>query len=124
MRDLGKLGHWLKKDAEVTRIAPNTLARFLADGNAELSSALTVNRTKTALRVFFRFLTDSGYIGNNRARLIRSTPTERRVPSYLSVGETKTFFNTFGEFDSAIGKRDHAMFSLLLGTRIRLSSLP
>ena len=123
LRDLGKLKCWLKRDVEVTTIAPDTLARFLADGNGGPSSALTINRTKTALRVFFRFLTDAGYLANNPARLIRSTPTDRRVPSYLSSDEAKRLLSTIANANTAVSKRDHTMFSLLLGTGIRLGSL-
>ena len=106
----------------VAAVTPDTLARFLADGNGTYS-ALTVNRTKTALRVFFRFLTDAGYVSDNPARLIRSTPTDRRVPSYLSPGEAKRLLGAIPKADGLIAERDHVMFSLLLGTGIRLGSL-
>jgi integrase/recombinase XerC len=123
LRDLGKLRCWLGTDGAVTAIRPDTLARFLATGNGEIKSALTVNRTKTALRVFFRFLTDAGYLSNNPARLIRSTPTDRRVPSYLSIDEATKLLNTIPKSDGPIARRDHTMFSVLLGTGIRLGSL-
>ena len=123
LRDLGKIRSWLKSDVDVSAIAPNTLARFLADGNAAPRSALTVNRTKTALRVFFRFLRDAGYLSENPARLIRSTPTDRRVPSYLSIDEARRLLDAIANSDSALAKRDHVIFSLLLGTGIRLGSL-
>jgi integrase/recombinase XerC len=84
---------------------------------------LSVNRTKTALRVFFRFLTDAGYLSENPPRLIRSTPTDRKVPGYLSIDEARKLLNTIAKSDSTLATRDHAMFSLLLGTSIRLSSL-
>jgi integrase/recombinase XerC len=123
LRDLGKLGHWLGTDGAATAITPDSLARFLADGNGEPKSPLTINRTKTALRVFFRFLTDAGHLSENPARLIRSTPTDRRVPSYLSIDEARRLLDAIANSDSALAKRDHAMFSLLLGTGIRLGSL-
>jgi site-specific recombinase XerC len=121
--DLDKLKCWLKRDVGVSTIVPDMLARFLANGNGETSSALTVNRTKTALRVFFRFLSDAGYLSENPARLIRSTPTDRRVPSYLSIDEARRLLDVIANSDSALAKRDHATFSLLLGTGIRLGSL-
>ena len=68
LRDLGKLRCWLRRDTETATITLDSLARFLADGNGGPRSALTINRTKTALRVFFRFLTDAGYLGDNPAR--------------------------------------------------------
>ncbi|MCX5800876.1 MAG: tyrosine-type recombinase/integrase [Candidatus Eisenbacteria bacterium] len=123
LRDLGKLKCWLKRDVEVSIITPDTLARFLANGNGEPTSPLTINRTKTALRVFFRFLTDADYLNDNPARLIRSTPTDRRVPSYLSIDEARKLLSTIANSDSALAKRDHSMFSVLLSTGIRLGSL-
>jgi len=123
LRDLGKLRCWLKRDVDVSTITPDTLARSLADGNGEPKSPLTVNRTKTALRVFFRFLTDAGYLSENPARLIRSTPTGRRVPSYLSIDEARRLLGAIAESDHPLARRDHAMFSALLGTGIRLGSL-
>jgi integrase/recombinase XerC len=123
LRDMGKLRCWLKRDVDASTIIPDTLARFLADGNGEIKSALTVNRTKTAIRVFFRFLADAGYLSDNPARLIRSTPSDRRVPSYLSIDEARRLLDAIANSDSALAKRDHAMFSLLLGTGIRLGSL-
>jgi integrase/recombinase XerC len=123
LRDLAKLRCWLKADVRAATVTPDALARFLADGNDEPKSALTVNRTKTALRVFFRFLNDAGYLSDNPARLIRSTPTDRRVPSYLSLDEARRLLDAISNSDSALATRDHAMFSLLLGTGIRLGSL-
>ncbi|MFH0777233.1 MAG: tyrosine-type recombinase/integrase [Candidatus Eisenbacteria bacterium] len=122
LRDLRKLRAWLGKDVPVTAVTPDALARFLAGGNGR-QSALTVNRAKTALRVFFRFLTDAGYLRDNPARLIRSTPTDRRVPGYLSSDEAKRLLGAIPKSDGLIARRDHAMFSLLLGTGIWLGSL-
>ncbi len=122
LRDLRKLGAWIGTDVQVTALTPDALARFLAGGSGR-QSALTANRAKTALRVFFRFLTDAGYVSDNPARLIRSTPTDRRVPSYLSPDEAKRLLGAIPKSDGPVARRDHAMFSLLLGTGIRLGSL-
>jgi integrase/recombinase XerC len=122
LRDLRKLRTWLGKDVKVSAVTPADLARFLAEGNGT-RSALTINRTKTALRMFFRFLTDAGYLAEDPVRLIRSTPTDRRVPSYLSPEEAKRLLDAIPRSDGPVARRDHAMFSLLLGTGIRLGSL-
>jgi integrase/recombinase XerC len=122
LRDLRKLRTWLGKDVKVSAVTPADLARFLAEGNGT-RSALTINRTKTALRMFFRFLTDAGYLAEDPVRLIRSTPTDRRVPSYLSPEEAKRLLDAIPRSDGPVARRDHAMFALLLGTGIRLGSL-
>lgn len=122
LRDLQKLLTWLDRDDQVTAITPDVLARFLADGNGS-RSPLTVNRTKTALRVFFRFLADAGCLAEDPARLIRSTATDRRLPGYLSSNEAKRLLAAIPNSDGPVARRDRAMFSLLLGTGIRLGSL-
>ena len=124
LRDLRKLRCWLGRDVSVSSVTPDNLARFLVAQTANGSKApLSVNRTKTALRVFFRFLTDADYITENPARLIRSTPADRRMPSYLSTDEARRLVATISGSKSTVASRDHVMFSLLLGTGIRLSSL-
>jgi len=122
LRDLGKLQSWLGGDVPLTAVTPDALARFLASANGAMAP-LSINRTKTALRVFFRFLADAGCISDNPTRLIRSTQTDRRVPSYLSPSEAKRLLGAIPKSDGPIARRDHAMFSLLLGTGIRLGSL-
>ncbi|KPJ59671.1 MAG: hypothetical protein AMJ46_09975 [Latescibacteria bacterium DG_63] len=124
LRDLRKLKGWLHRDASITSVTPDMLARFLVAQTANGGKApLSVNRTKTALRVFFRFLADASYISENPARLIRSTPTDRPVPSYLSRHEAKRLLATIAASNGRVATRDHTMFSLLLGTGIRLGSL-
>ena len=47
-------------NARVEGITPAMIARYLAS-NSNGRLAVSLNRTKTALRMFFKFLTDAGY---------------------------------------------------------------
>ena len=76
-RDLRALGRWftqsehaegLGEDAGISAITPDLLARFLIsdlvhctpDGRPK--AAISVNRTKSALRSFFGFCMESGFL--------------------------------------------------------------
>jgi integrase/recombinase XerC len=129
LRDLRLLAKWLRRDANISTITPNRLARFLTSrtfthtARGKHKAVVSINRSKSALRSFFRFLTDSGCLKNNPTRLIRSAPCTQKPPTILTRREVKHLLSTIAKHKTAIAKRDHLMFSLLLGTGIRLGSL-
>ena len=65
-RDLRVFAGWLNKDPAINRISPESLAQFLTSTvslqtpNGDPRAAITVNRTKSALRSFFAFCVASG----------------------------------------------------------------
>ena len=68
LRDLARFRDWLTTDPDVISITSARIASYLAvDSNG--GTAISINRTKTALRMFFKFLTDVGYVKTNPARL-------------------------------------------------------
>jgi site-specific recombinase XerD len=122
LRDLRRLEDWLGSATDARSITPGIIARLLAQ-SSDGSPAITVNRTKTALRVFFKFLTDAGYIKSSPARLIKNGRTEPKTPVYFKPTEARRFLRIIPTGDSPVALRDRVMFSLLLGTGIRLGSL-
>ncbi len=129
LRDLALLARWLRRDVNISTITPDRLARFLTSRifihttSGKPKATISINRSKSALRSFFRFLTDAGYLKANPARLIRSAPASQRPPRILTQKETRALLATIKKHKTPIAKRDHLMFALLLGTGIRLSSL-
>ena len=121
-RDLRIFMSWLSADEDVCSITPSLLAGYLAQRSGD-GLPISVNRTKTALRRFFRFLTDAGYIETNPARLIRNGRAEPKTPDNLSLGEVRKMLSAIHSSRAAFAKRDLVMFSLLLGTGMRLGSL-
>ncbi len=129
LRDLRLLASWLRRDVKISTITPAKLARFLTSrifthtASGKPKATISINRSKSALRSFFRFLTNAGYLNMNPARLIRSAPASQRPPRILTQKETRVLLTTIKKHKTPIAKRDHLMFTLLLGTGIRLSSL-
>jgi len=128
-RDLGALGRWLGGNPDIRRITPDALARFLVSDDVLLTRSgssrkpITVNRTKSALRSFFAFCVDSGWIKDNPARLIRSSRTTAREPATLTEMEIQCLRQALSDRTETLAKRDSLIFELLLGTGIRLGSL-
>ena len=128
-RDLEALGGWLGGNPDLGRIAPDDLAQFLTSNGVLLipigspRAAISVNRTKSALRSFFAFCVESGFLKENPARLIRSSPTAVKSPSILTEQEIRRLRELVGSNGSPLAHRDRLIVELLLGTGIRLGSL-
>jgi integrase/recombinase XerC len=86
-------------------------------------AVVSLNRSKSALRSFFRFLTDAGHVKQNPARLVRSAPCHQKPPSCLSLDEARRLLATIRKDKTPLAERDHPMFSLMLSAGIRLGSV-
>jgi site-specific recombinase XerD len=122
LRDLGKFKDWQRADPHIADIGPGTLARYLASDVPATKPAISANRTKTALRVFFQFLTDAGYLDTNPARLIKNGRTESKIPAHLTADEARRLMLAIRGTRSDAADRDRALFALLLHTGVRLGS--
>jgi integrase/recombinase XerC len=129
LRDLRALSGWLGENPNLDSITPDTLARFLISDMVLCTpaggprAAISVNRTKSALRSFFAFCMESGFLKENPARLIRSSPARAKEPSTLEAGEIERIRAVLAEKTGHLAERDRLIFELLLGTGIRLGSL-
>ncbi len=127
-RDLQKFAEW-SGNQSVSRVKADDLARFLTSDavlnrpDGQPRKPITVNRTKSALRSFFAFCAESGWIKENPARLIRSSPAAVKEPTTLSSGEIEAIRAALVRQDGPFVNRDQLIFELLLGTGIRLGSL-
>jgi integrase/recombinase XerC len=129
LRDLRALSRWLGENPELAAITPDHLARFLISDmvlctpTGQPRAAISVNRTKSALRSFFAFCVEAGFLGENPARLIRSSPARAKEPSTLEAEEIERIRAVLAEKTDTLAERDRLIFELLLGTGIRLGSL-
>ncbi len=129
LRDLESFARWTGQGKDISKITPHHLNRFLTStifthtAAGKPKAVVSLNRSKSALRSFFRFLTDAGLLGENPARLVRSARCPQRIPSCLTEQETWRFLATVRNRKTPIAQRDHLMFALMLGTGIRLGSL-
>jgi site-specific recombinase XerD len=122
LRDLGRFKDWLRADPDVMSITSANLAGCLAT-ESNVGPAVSINRTKTALRMFFKFLTDAGYLEINPARLIKNGRAEPKTPEYLRPAEVRRFLTAIPINNGPVARRDRVMFTLLLQTGIRLGGL-
>ncbi len=127
-RDLRNLAQWLGNQS-VSKVKPDDLARFLTSEevlqrpDGQPRKPITVNRTKSALRSFFAFCVNSGWIKENPARLIRSSPAAPKEPAILGKSEIRRLRQVLAGISGPLADRDRMIFELLLGTGIRLGSL-
>jgi integrase/recombinase XerC len=128
-RDLGALRRWIGKDQALSRITPDTLARFLVSDAVLLTpdgqprKAISVNRTKSSLRSFLAYCVEAGWIKDNPARLIRSTPTTPKEPTTLTESDIEKIRKSIFARTPHTALRDRLIFEILLGTGMRLGSL-
>ena len=129
LRDLRALSRWTGGDAALSTITPDHLSRFLISDMVlrtpagDPRAAISVNRTKSALRSFFAFCVESGLIKENPARLIRSSPARSQEPATLSDADIPAIRNFLRDAQGSNASRDRLIFELLLGTGSRLGSL-
>ncbi len=129
LRDLELFAGWIGRTKNIRKITPAHLARYLSSTtftqmpSGQPRAVVSLNRSKSALRSFFRFLHDAGHLRENPARLVRSARCPQKIPSCLTEQETSRLLATIKNCTTAIAQRDHVMFSLMLGTGIRLGSL-
>jgi integrase/recombinase XerC len=127
-RDMRKFGEWFGNQS-VSRVKPDGLARFLTSNEVLLRpdgqprKPISVNRTKSALRSFFAFCAESGWINENPARLIRSSPATAKEPTTLTQSEIGQLRAILDGQNGSLSRRDRLIFEILLGTGIRLGSL-
>ncbi|MBI5866944.1 MAG: tyrosine-type recombinase/integrase [candidate division Zixibacteria bacterium] len=128
-RDLAAFARWLGENVQLSAIKPDDLARFLTSDevlntpDGQPRKPITINRTKSALRSFFQFCLESGWIEQNPARLIRSAPAAAKESSTLTEAEIRGLKAVLAENKGKYAARDRLIFEILLGTGIRLGSL-
>jgi len=98
-RDLSAFARWLGRDASLSAIKPDDLARFLISDAVLLTpdgsprKPITINRTKSAHRggrAFFGFCVESGWIKENPARLRRSSSARLEAASLRPGSNTRS----------------------------------
>lgn len=127
--DLERLARALGPQTPIRSVTPHRLALFVnspgfsctPDGTPKKASS--INRSKTALRVFFRFLVDSDYLVRDPARLVRSARVQQPTAKAMLEAEVNRLLKTIGKDRGPLARRDELMFRLMLGTGIRLGSL-
>lgn len=125
LRDLQRLSEWAGSRTDVRAIRATTLMRYLSSPYREegLGSPASSNRAKCAIRAFFRFLEEAGHIMENPARLIRTHRADPKPPEHLTPAEVRSLLAALTRTRCPTARRDRLLFSVLLGTGLRLGSI-
>lgn len=118
--DLGELVEFLNQNgiSRAGDIALNHLERYLAFLDQKGYAGATRKRRTVAIRTFFSFLSQEGYISNDVSKRLITPYAEYKLPRVLTRAEYQRLINA-----CAGNTRDTAIIVLLLQTGIRLSEL-
>jgi site-specific recombinase XerD len=127
--DLERLAQDLGPTTPISSITPHRLAQFVnspgfsCTPSGEPKKPVSINRSKTALRVFFKFLVDSDYLSRDPARLVRYAKLQLLPARAMSKTDVDRLFATIRKHRDPTARRDELMFRLMLETGIRVGSL-
>jgi integrase/recombinase XerC len=130
-RAIGTLERWLAQERigrDLASVSPEVLARFLVSPDVRLSArgdakkTISVNATRTSLRVFFGWVHEAGYTTSNPARLVRRAICSPPPPKALSDAEVERVLGILAAARGPISRRDHLLVHLLVATGIRIGS--
>jgi integrase/recombinase XerC len=130
-RDLGLFGRFCHdyyggagwKWSGVDRLAVRS---FMGEMQRRGLAKRSVARALSALRTFYRFMSNRHGLGTNPALAVRTPRLERRLPLFADRDQMDQLFRTAETFaaDGGFrGLRDLAMLELFYGTGMRLSEL-
>lgn len=117
---------------DVRAIRHVDIAAFLADeatrsradgaGKRAAKKPTSMNCLRSSLRGFFAYLEGADVVARNPARLVRRARCGVAPPKALSDYEVQRLMDVLRAAKDEAGKRDHALFGLMLATGIRIGS--
>jgi len=118
--DLGELVEFLEQIGinRVGDVALNHLERYMAYLDQKGYAGATRKRKTVAIRTFFGFLVQEGYLSNDVSKRLITPYAEYKLPRVLTRAEYQRLIDA-----CAGSSRDTAIVVLLLQTGIRLSEL-
>ena len=128
VRTLGRWSRDVRHSGQVSEMSHEDLARFLTSAEARTSArggqkkATSVNCLRASLRGFFQYCHRAGYIPKDPSVVCRRARCGQAPPRALSDDDARRLLDVLAKADDDAGRRDHALFHLLLRSGIRLTS--
>lgn len=108
------------RHVDVAAFLADQTTRSRADGAGKKPTSM--NCLRSSLRGFFAYLEGADVVTKNPARLVRRARCGVAPPKALSDYEVQRLMDTLRAAKDPAGKRDHALFGLMLATGIRVGS--
>lgn len=120
-REIDRFFYFLSENSlELQGVVTTDLLSYLAFLDDKELKPVTITRSLSSLRSFFRFLNYEGYREDNPAEKIEFQKREFRLPNVLSPEDIDHFLNSIST-DTRPGLRDRALFELIYSCGLRIS---
>lgn len=93
---------------------------YLKENKKDTNSS--INRKLSALRGFYKYLSNKGVIQNNTFLLISGLKKEKKLPRYFEYNELEELFMV-PDTNKALGQRDLLILEMLYATGVRVGEL-
>jgi integrase/recombinase XerD len=107
---------------EVEEISKFHVRGFLLTLRKKNLSTRTIVRNLVAIRTFFRFLIQEGFLEANPVENLESPKVSKTLPEILTLNEIEQLLER-PDLQTPLGKRDRAMLEMLYATGMRVSEL-
>lgn len=112
----------LEDVGELAKLKRNDLIKYLDRLKLEQKAPATIARKLAAIKAFYRFLTDEGYIEINPAEVIEAANKALHLPKVLTLEEVEKLLEE-PNIGNPEGYRDKTMLEVLYATGMRVSEL-
>jgi len=127
-RHVASFAAWFAPEDDLRRVDHQTIARFLAGPEARTRpdgrerKTCVVNALRGSMKNFFGYVACAGLIERDPSRLVRRARCGPPPPRTLSDDDRRRLLYVLTQAYDPEGRRDHALFSLMLGSGIRVGS--
>ena len=122
-RDLSKLTLFaLSRGKDIFSLEADDLAHFMRSLHDQGLAPKSIARTLVAVRGFYKFLIQDGYLNLDPSVNIESPKSGQSLPRFLAPEEVERLLST-PDASTSIGLRDKAMLEVLYATGLRVSEL-
>jgi integrase/recombinase XerD len=123
-RDLTDFARVLKLESasDLGRVETTDMVRYVDRCRSRKLAARTIARRLSAIRMFYRFLRQEGYVETDPTEAFESPKQHKSLPEVMSVEEVERLLDQ-PDTETPLGLRDRAALELLYATGARASEL-
>ncbi len=122
-KDLDTFANYLKeKNTKLTEVTDTVVTEYVAYLYNLGYSPRSIMRYCSALRHFYKYLTEEGKISENPTDILETPKAFKLLPKYLTDSEVEALLN-LPDTSTSLGQRDKAIFELMYASGLRVSEV-